>query len=775
VGGWRGRVGPYLIIVTAVVATVAGLSAHPQGTATRPVAEHVIVAGAVGLRWDDVDRLRTPHLWRLAERGSIASMSVRSAHRPTCAADGWLTLGAGNWAAGTASREPGPCPSLAPAIEPTDGVGAHLPEQAELVRHNQWELPWGAVPGALAGSVGCTVAVGDGAAVAAARPYGRVDRYAPTLPRDPQAAAGLLADHCELAIVDLGTVAGTGPARVASAAQVDAALGRLLVARPAGSLLLVAGVAEVDADPHLQLGVAEGPGLPPGWLTSETTGRTGYLQLVDIAPTVLAALERPEPQVLLAGHPAGSRPGRPGELSEAVADLAAADHEASLARPISTWFLAVLTAAQLVLFVMVVPLLRLAPGVAAGGAAGVPAGGAPAAAGPTVGPAGVGPAGVGPAGRDTAGGRGGAARSAALAAVGRGPHQPPPTWWRSAAAMLLVAAALAIPAAQAAGALPWWRAAAAGSVFTLTSLAVLAAASVLVIRTPLFRRTLGLVGAGAAVATAAVVVDLLTGSWLQLNSVLGYLAHDGGRFAGLSDIGLGVLIAGTLLLAGCLAEQVPRRRRPVVVVLVGAVGVGLAGSPYLGDEIGGAVALAAGVAAAAALCSGGWLTTRRVGWASVGALTLVAAVAVLDLRRPVEQRTGLGGMLTQLSEGTAGFGLQRVSLANVEAFTDSPLTVLAIGAGIFLWFGLLRPWGGLKRLFAVHPALRAAMVGAVTAALLGGVLIGAALTVAGAAAAVGVPLLTLASLRLRERSLPAVPLVDRTAEPVRSGPSQVLE
>jgi hypothetical protein len=789
VAGWRGRVGPYLIIATVVAATVAALSAHPQGTATRPVAEQVIVAGAVGLRWDDVDPLRTPHLWRLAERGSIASMSVRSAHRPTCAADGWLTLGAGNWAAGTASREPGPCPSLAPAIEPTNGVGAHLPEQAQLVRHNELELPWGAVPGALAGSVGCTVAVGDGAAVAAARSYGRVDRYAPTLPRDPQAAAGLLADHCELAIVDLGTVSGTGPARVASAEQIDAALGRLLVARPAESLLLVAGVAEVDADPHLQLGVAEGPGLSPGWLTSETTGRTGYLQLVDIAPTVLAALERPQPQVLLAGHPAGSRPGRPVELSEAVADLAAADHEASLARPISTWFLAVLTAAQLVLFVMVVPLLRLAPGVAVGRAAGAPggapAGGDPARAGPAGGPAGGAPAGagaagvsaaeVGAAGRDAAGGRGGAARSTALAAVGRGPYQPPPTWWRSAAAMLLVAAALAIPAAQAAGALPWWRAAAAGSVFTLTSLAVLAGASVLVVRTAPSRRVLGLVGAGAAVATAAVAVDLATGSWLQLNSVLGYLAHDGGRFAGLSDIGLGVLIAGTLLLAGCLAEQVPRRRRPVVVVLVGAVGVVLAGSPFLGDEIGGAVALAAGVAAAAALCTGGWLTTRRVGWASVAALTLVAAVAVLDLRRPVEQRTGLGGMLTQLAEGTAGFGLQRVSLANVEAFTDSPLTVLAIGAGVFLWFGLLRPWGGLKRLFAVHPALRAAMVGAVTAALLGGVLVGAALTVAGAAAAVGVPLLTLASLRLRERLLPAVPLIDRTSEPVRSGRSQVLE
>ena len=36
--------------------------------------------------------------------GSIGSLSVRSAHRPTCPVDGWLTLGAGNFAAWNGSR-----------------------------------------------------------------------------------------------------------------------------------------------------------------------------------------------------------------------------------------------------------------------------------------------------------------------------------------------------------------------------------------------------------------------------------------------------------------------------------------------------------------------------------------------------------------------------------------------------------------------------------------------------------------------------------------------
>lgn len=717
VGGGRrlarraARLVPYLALAAVATATVAGLVARPDPAGTEPVAGKVVLAGAVGLRWEDVDPEHTPRLWELARAGAIGSLAARSAHQPTCPIDGWLTLGAGNWAAAP-RQEPGagagegpvlppaePCAPLAVTIESPDPTGAHLPDHAAMVQYNQVELPWGAVPGALAGSVECTVAVGPGAAVAAARSYGRVDNYRPALPSQPEDAARLLGDECELVIVDLGTVAGEDARREVALRRVDAALGQVLAARPPDSLVLAFGVADTESETHLQVAALAAPGLPSGWLTSPTTGRTGYLQLVDVAPTALAAVGRPAPEVRLAGHPAYRQPGRPGELADAAAELAAADHEAVLARPVSGWFLAGLTAAELALFAVLVPLLRR---------------------------------------------------------PGSGPGSPGRRW-RRAMEMLLVVAALAIPAALVADGVPWWRSQVAGGAFAATSLAVLAAATVLVVRSPIFGRTLALVGASAGVAAAAVAVDLLTGSWLQLNGVVGYSAHDGGRFAGLSEIGLGVLIAGTLLVAGCLADPLPRRQRPLVVAAVGALGVVLAGSPYLGADIGGAVALTAGTCVAAAVSAGGWLTPTRLVWSVLAGVAVLVTVAGFDLRRPVEQRTGLGGLLTELADGTAGSGLQRVSLANVEAFTGSPLTVLAIGAGGFIWFALLRPWGGLRRLFAIHPALRAGMVGAVVGALAGGLLVGTALVPAGAAAAVGVPLLALAALRLRRRSVPRVP------------------
>ena len=61
--------------------------------------------------------------------------------------------------------------------------------------------------------------------------------------------------------------------------------------------------------------------------------------------------------------------------------------------------------------------------------------------------------------------------------------------------------------------------------------------------------------------------------------------------------------------------------------------------------------------------------------------------------------------------------VHRTGVANVIAFATSPLTLLAIAGGLFLWFALLRDWGGLKRLFGLYPAVRAGFAGVAVAKL----------------------------------------------------------
>lgn len=690
------RLTPVLLTLMVVALGITALAARPDDGTPRRSADFVVLVGAAGLRWDDVDPQNTPTLWKMAEQGAIGSLSVRSAHRPTCPVDGWLTLGAGNFAAWNGSRPGGGCPASGVTVEEPDGIGANLPDQPGVVAYNQDKLAWGATPGALAESVRCSVAVGPGAAVAAARPFGRVDRYESKLPDDPAELLG----SCVLSVVDVGTVDDDDRAvRAAQARQADTRLARVLAARPPRSLVLVAGVSDTDAPARLHVVVADGPGWDGGWLTSPSTGRSGYLQLVDLAPTALAALGRPMPERLFLGRPALTVDDRPDDLRTAIAAPADADREAAAQRRVAGWFFTLLAAAQMALAVAVLPLLRRARRLA-------------------------------------------------------GPHSPAPVSRRVVAVveLLLIAAALAVPAALLADAVPWWRGHHAGWWFASVTALLIVGGTAAVRFTPGHDRTLGPLGAVAGLATLVVGVDVLTGSRLQLNGVVGYSALEGGRYAGLGTVGLGVFIAGSLLCGGWLAQRVRRGWRPAVLVTVGGAAVVIVGSPYLGADSIGAIALTAGVSVAAAICTGGWLTVSRLAWATMAGLAVTIGFALVDLGRPAAERGSLGRFLAALGDGTGGLTVHRSSTSNFQTLVNSPLTVLAVAGAALVWLALLQPWGGLMRLFGIYPAVRAAMAGTGVAAGLGGVLGGSALDVAGAAAALVVPMAALAALRVLDHS-----------------------
>src|SRR3982750_2566625 len=104
------RLTPYLIAAGVALASTLGFVSVAATGAPSEHADYVIIAGAAGLRWDDVNPLDTPTLWQLAQHGAIGALSVGSARTPTCPADGWLTLGAGNYAQRTHGVVDKDCP-----------------------------------------------------------------------------------------------------------------------------------------------------------------------------------------------------------------------------------------------------------------------------------------------------------------------------------------------------------------------------------------------------------------------------------------------------------------------------------------------------------------------------------------------------------------------------------------------------------------------------------------------------------------------------------------
>jgi hypothetical protein len=689
-----------LLVAVLLAAVGAGLLVPAAASAapTGPLpAGQVLVVGVPGLRWDDVDPHRTPHLWALADRGSIGALSVRAAQASTCPGDGWATLGAGNRARGP-GHVPGAvgCPPDVPASAVrarTDGSG-HYAAQHDLVEQNR-ALEFDARPGSLADALRCTTTVGAAAAPAGARSGGQLDHYLPALPADPAA---------ELQVCSVGVLAGptvTSVDRETAVAAADALVGRVDDAREDGSLLLVVGTADPAGPPRLHVALAAGPGYGRGWLGSASTRRTGFVQLIDIAPTVLAAAGGTAPDSVV-GRPVQMDTARGDGTAAAIRRLVDADRAAAVQRPLVGPYFLLIVLGGLALF-----------GVAAWSFT--------------------------RAWRRTGG--------------LRSPRNGPAVQGR-VVEVLALAVATAVPASLLAQVVPWWRTPAPAVVLLALVAVVTAAVVAFAVFGPWRRSSIGPIGVVSTFGAVVLAVDVLTGSHLEFGSLPGYSPLVAGRFTGFGNIPFAVFAASVLIAAGCVAQAVRRERRPLLVVVVGVVAVVLVGSPAWGSDVGGLISLAAAVVVATMRVADIRLSVGRLLVAMGVAGLAVVAFAAYDLSRPEAERTHLARFVDQLRDGTASTVIGRKLEANLTLLVNSPLTLLVLGAVLLFGLVLLRPVGGLRRVFALYPGVRAGFAGTTVAAVLGFALNDSGIAVPAFAAAVAVPLAIAVAMRVAAHGRP---------------------
>jgi hypothetical protein len=268
-------------------------------------------------------------------------------------------------------------------------------------------------------------------------------------------------------------------------------------------------------------------------------------------------------------------------------------------------------------------------------------------------------------------------------------------------------------------------------------------------------------GVVAAFSLAVIVVDLVSGGHLQLNSVLGDSPLIAGRFAGAGNNAFAIM-ASTAVVIATLAVWRRGRTRVVlagVAVLFIAVVV-VDGAPQLGSDVGGVLALVPGFALTWILLAG-----KGISW-KVVTLGLVAAVAAsglfiaIDVARPPEQRTHLGRFFEDVrSRGGSAFveTVERKAasnLAQVRSLQNLYKFLLpAIVTAIFLfWPGRWWKWFGLHQ-----PLLRAGLVGGLAVAVLGSALNDSGITIFTTMLLFLTPMAILIRLRLPEPPLEARP------------------
>jgi hypothetical protein len=662
----------FAMLVVCGLLVVAGGLRIARGEDRQPIGEYsrVVVVGVPGLDWSDVTSTGTPQLYALAEVSDLGLLAARGASSFACPRDGWVTLGAGNRAIYRATDD---CPAQYDPPPSTD---------AEVVAANDAE-DFGTEPGLLGRQVQCVRTYGSDAELAA---LGTDDLRRTQFGelRGPAQLRASWAD-CPLALVAGPSL--LGDAREAKLKRVDSMVGTVAqAAADDDTLLLVVGVADLKARPTMHVAMASrgsDGGLQPedsGVLLSPSTGRPPYVQLIDVAPTALAALGIDVPSAM-AGRPMELSPtddDTPEVMNRLVDDAGAASVRSSAAVWL-VWVWVVLTALYLVV-------------------------------------------------------------GAGLVASNRRRR------WQRPLTVAGVGVA-SIPAATGlANLVPWWEAdlhrlawglALAGSVILLSAVALAG---------PWRRHLFGPAVVVAAAGFGVFALDVVTGSHLQLNGLLGYTPIVAARFTGFGNMPFAVYAAGGLVcLAAAMYGQNDRTARWLAVVGGGTL-VLLDGAPGLGSDFGGVIALVPAIVVLTLVATGARVSAPRVIASLAAGLAVVTALAVADYQRSTGDQTHLGRFVGQVLDGTAWDVVMRKASANMHVVLHSPVAVLTVALLVALvWLFHGSDSVGRQLLSRSGRSLKAAMAGVGVMAGIGSLLNDSGIAVLAAAGASTVPLLIAAA------------------------------
>lgn len=704
---------------TSVLPTDA-LNGHKETQDAAPV----ILVATSGLTWSDVSREGTPALWSLVEGGSTATMSTRSVNTNSCPIDGWLGLSAGARAAAPgphgaghpARRSNDPCPPIpSPTIH--GGGSARIPESDTYLKSAstyRFDSRIGLLGQQFKDAGLCVAAVGPGAAIAAADRRGQLATYSAY---DERRLTALLR-QCPISIVDVGALrdeVAVGEAtpdysRDEQVTEIDAKIAQVMTAAPASSRLIVGSLADAGVKDRLHLAAAQGLYAPAGTLYSSSTRQVGLIQSGDLTVTLLAWSGLPVPTDL-GGAVLRSRSAQETGLLTGEDRLAAlidydqASHEVhTLVAP----FFQGLVYSQIAFYALVFIVWRREWGSRAG-------------------------------------------RHRLLQAV----------------YAVAIAAATVPVSTFLANLLPWWR-------YEHPMVAVVAAAllfvlpiSAIAMLGPWRAHLLGAPTFVAVVTMVTIAADVMTGSRLQLSSLMGLQPVIGGRYYGMGNTTFALFATATMVACIAAADRAlrshGRRAAAVMIVVIGLAAVAIDGVPAWGADGGGPPALIPAIAFLALTLLGIRMTPVRMLQMAVATIGTFFAVAFLDSRRPIEAQSHLGRFFRAVLDGGASDIILRKGQQNFSILVSSQLTLLVPVALLFVIYVLARPtsWGSrsLARAFDISPVLRPGLIAVAIVLTIGFLVNDSGVAIPAVGATLIIPLLVAISARALSEGTSITPAV----------------
>ena len=338
-----------------------------------------------------------------------------------------------------------------------------------------------------------------------------------------------------------------------------------------------------------------------------------------------------------------------------------------------------------------------------------------------------------------------------------------------------------LPASFLASVVPWWLLPHPAAMLYAMTAAWAALLAGVALAGPWRHDPFGPAGVVGAVAVAAIGLDVMTGSRLQIGTPFGLSTLEAGRFYGVGNNALGPYAVAGMLAAAWLAGVAARRSfrwRPAAVLAGEAVGprpaagaaqvdfaraaprerrdatlavaavaaftVIASGWPGFGSKFGGTVAMVPGFILLGLRTAGVRVNARRAVAIAVSGVAAVALFALVNYFVPVTGHSHIGAFVGDVLHGGAGGVLQRKISSNVGSLTITPYSPLVPLVVIALGLLLLRPgWLGARWLpgtWAREPLLRPTMAAIWVVAVLGWLADDSGVTVAAAALPFALPL-----------------------------------
>lgn len=460
------------------------------------------------------------------------------------------------------------------------------------------------------------------------------------------------------------TPAQGGALREQALASSDALLGELLdrVDTTYDAVLVLSPVAATGS-PELAVALLRAPGVDGGLLRSATTRRDGYVQLADVAPTILTLLGEAQPDEI-EGRTFQVRSAPDGDRVDLLARETAAAAFRDDLMPI------------------VVPLVIAA-----------------LAALVTV-----------------------TAAATGHLRVGR-PDRSPESFPRSRR-LIPPLAHVALGVVPATFAVSRWPDL-VGHTGAYLIAGVIVASAVGITTWALgqrWARTGPLLATGVIVALFAV--DVLIGAPLQVNAVFGYSVAVAGRFTGLGNLAFALFGSASIILAALLVDRLGRARLRWAIALLAGV-VLLEGLPMLGADVGGVLSMVPAFGVTGLLLAGRPVRVRELLGLLVGAGLAVVLFAFVDATRPAESRTHLARLAEHLVDGRWGQFVDSLtrrldaSFGNAEIAVWALLVTLLAGTAVYVVL-VAHGWLDLQRLAdGSHRPAGAAAAGLLVLALVG--------------------------------------------------------